>query len=88
MIDRSFISRYQLTKGSIPIIGVGGIASGKDAYEKIKAGASVVEVYSSLVYHGMGLVPTIKKELVDLLHQDGYTSIEQAVGIDNPIKEE
>ena len=36
----------------------------------------------------MGLVPTIKKELVDLLHQDGYTSIEQAVGIDNPIKEE
>lgn len=64
----------------MPIIGVGGIASGEDAYEKIKAGASVVEVYSSLVYKGMGLVPSIKKELVELLHKDGYASIEEAVG--------
>ena len=52
-------SRYRLTEGKVPIIGVGGIASGEDAYEKIKAGASVVEVYSALVYHGLGLVPKI-----------------------------
>lgn len=79
------IVRYQLTKGTVPIIGVGGIASGEDAYEKIKAGASVVEVYSSLVYHGMGLVPRIKKELVELLHRDGYSSVSEAVGRDNEI---
>ena len=77
-----------MTKGQVPIIGVGGIASGKDAYEKIKAGASVVEVYSALVYKGMGLVPHIKKELVELLKKDGYSSIEEAVGKDNEIKEE
>ena len=73
---------YRLTKGQVPIIGVGGISSGADAYEKIKAGASVVEVYSSLVYNGMGLVPKIKKELVELLKKDGYRNIADAVGKD------
>ena len=73
---------YKLTQGKVPIIGVGGIASGKDAYEKIKAGASVVEVYSALVYQGMGLVPRIKKELVELLQKDGYKNVSEAVGKD------
>ena len=73
---------YRLTKGQVPIIGGGGISSGADAYEKIKAGASVVEVYSSLVYNGMGLVPKIKKELVELLKKDGYRNIADAVGKD------
>ena len=73
---------YKLTQGKVPIIGVGGISSGKDAYEKIKAGASVVEVYSALVYQGMGLVPRIKKELVELLQKDGYKNISEAVGRD------
>ena len=73
---------YKLTQGKVPIIGVGGIASGKDAYEKIKAGASVVEVYSALVYQGIGLVPRIKKELVELLQKDGYKNISEAVGKD------
>lgn len=44
--------RYKLTKGKVPIIGVGGVASGEQAYEKIKAGASVIQVYSGLVYEG------------------------------------
>ena len=74
--------RYRLTEGKVPIIGVGGIASGEDAYEKIKAGASAVEVYSALVYHGMGLVPKIKKELSELLEKDGYTNVSEAVGKD------
>lgn len=74
--------RYKLTGGRVPIIGVGGIASGEDAYEKIKAGASVVEVYSALVYHGMGLVPKIKKELCELLERDGYKNVSEAVGKD------
>ena len=71
-----------MTQGQIPIIGVGGISSGADAYEKIKAGASAIEVYSALVYHGMGLVPQIKKDLVDLLHKDGYKHVSEAVGKD------
>lgn len=74
--------RYRLTEGKVPIIGVGGIASGEDAYEKIKAGASAVEVYSALVYHGMGLVPKIKKELSELLEKDGYANVSEAVGKD------
>ena len=74
--------RYRFTEGKVPIIGVGGIASGEDAYEKIKAGASAVEVYSALVYHGMGLVPKIKKELSELLEKDGYANVSEAVGKD------
>lgn len=50
---QSIYDMYELTEGKINIVGVGGISSGKDAYEKIKAGASVVEVYSALVYHGI-----------------------------------
>ena len=71
-----------MTEGKIPIIGVGGISSGEDAYEKIKAGASAIEVYSALVYHGMGLVPQIKKDLVELLRKDGYSNVSEAVGKD------
>ena len=74
--------RYKLTNGKVPIIGVGGISSGEDAYEKIKAGASAVEIYSALVYPGMGLVPQIKKDLVELLHRDGYSNVSEAVGKD------
>ncbi|KAL1464684.1 hypothetical protein WDU94_004308 [Cyamophila willieti] len=71
---------YKLTKGKIPIIGVGGVFSGKDAYEKIKAGASLVQIYTSFVYHGPPLVTRIKAELEELLQKDGYNSVAQAVG--------
>ena len=53
--------------GTIPIIGVGGIASGQDAYEKILAGASVVQLYSALVYHGPVLIKIIKEDLARIL---------------------
>jgi len=53
--------------GSIPIIGVGGIFSGQDAYEKIQAGASLVEVYTAYAFHGPPIVVRIKKELDELL---------------------
>ncbi|KAJ8967123.1 hypothetical protein NQ314_003075 [Rhamnusium bicolor] len=62
------------------IISVGGISSGKDAYEKIKAGASLVQLYTSLVYNGPPVVTKIKKELVQLLAKDGYSNISEAVG--------
>lgn len=71
---------YRLTQGKLPIIGVGGIASGADAYTMIRAGASLVQVYSALVYHGPGLVARIKHELAALLRADGFESIGEAVG--------
>lgn len=72
---------YKLTKGRIPLIGVGGVSSGKDAYEKIKAGASLVQVYSGLVYNGFGMVENIKRELSELITKDGLKSVNQAVGV-------
>lgn len=74
---------YALTHGRVPIIGVGGIASGLDAYVKIRAGASLVQLYSALVYQGPHLVNRIKRELVELLARDGFKSITQAVGADH-----
>jgi dihydroorotate dehydrogenase len=71
---------YRLTGGKLPIIGVGGIASGADAYEKIRAGASLVQLYTALVYHGPGLVQRIKRELTALLSRDGFVSLSDAVG--------
>ncbi|HOO51486.1 MAG TPA: quinone-dependent dihydroorotate dehydrogenase [Alphaproteobacteria bacterium] len=75
---------YQLTNGQIPIIGVGGISNAQEAYDKIRAGASLVQVYSALVYEGPGLANRINKELAELLKKDGFKSLEQAIGADNP----
>lgn len=69
-----------LTKGKIPIIGVGGIFNGKDAYDKITAGASAVQLYTSLIYHGPPVVQKVKDELQDLLEANGFESIEKARG--------
>ncbi len=74
---------YKLTKGTVPLIGAGGIASGADAYAKIRAGASLVQVYSMLVYEGTGLVTRIKHELADLLARDGFETVADAVGADH-----
>lgn len=70
------------TGGRLPLIGVGGISSGVDAYVKIRAGASLVQLYTGLVYGGPGLVVAIKRELAELLRRDGFTSVTQAVGAD------
>ncbi len=71
---------YRLTQGRLPLIGVGGIASAADAYAKIRAGASLVQLYTALVFAGPGLVGQIKSGLVDLLRRDGFGSIAEAVG--------
>ncbi len=73
---------YQITEGRLPIIGSGGIFTGKDAYEKIRAGASMVEIYTALIYEGPELLRTINRELSQLLKKDGYHHISQAVGAD------
>jgi dihydroorotate dehydrogenase len=74
---------YTLTEGKLPIIGVGGIASGSEAYAKIRAGASLVQLYSALVYEGPGLITRINRELVALLKRDGFASVADAVGADH-----
>jgi dihydroorotate dehydrogenase len=72
----------RLTAGRVPLIGVGGIASGADAYERIRAGAALVQLYTALVYEGPGLVGRIKRELAALLRRDGFASVAAAVGAD------
>ncbi|MFA7439626.1 MAG: quinone-dependent dihydroorotate dehydrogenase [Sphingomonadaceae bacterium] len=67
---------------SLPLIGVGGIASAADAYTKIRAGASVVQLYSAMIYQGPGLAARIARELADLLRRDGFAHVAQAVGAD------
>jgi dihydroorotate dehydrogenase len=68
--------------GRVPLIGVGGIASGADAYAKIRAGASAVQLYTGLVYGGPGLIGRILGELDTLLARDGFASVREAVGAD------
>jgi dihydroorotate dehydrogenase len=62
------------------LIGAGGIASGSDAYAKIRAGASAVQLYSSLVFEGPGVIRRIKRDLAARLRSDGFNSIDQAIG--------
>lgn len=71
---------YQLTKGKVPIIAVGGIFDANDAYLKIKLGASLVQIYSALIYNGFSMVEKINKDLDSLLKKDGFSNIGQAVG--------
>ena len=71
---------HQLTAGRIPLIGVGGVASAETAYEKIRAGASAVQLYSALVYKGLSLVPEIATGLERLLDRDGFRNVADAVG--------
>ncbi len=68
------------TKGVVPIIGVGGIFSAEDAYEKIQLGASLIQIYTGWVYQGPSLVPNINKGLLKLMERDGFKNIQEAVG--------
>ena len=70
------------TGGAIPLIGVGGIESADDAYARIRAGASLIQIYSALVYAGPGLVRRMNKGLAALLRRDGFTKLSDAVGVD------
>ncbi|MEQ9518980.1 MAG: quinone-dependent dihydroorotate dehydrogenase [Parvibaculum sp.] len=73
---------YCLTRGRLPIVGVGGVASGADAYRKIRAGASLVQLYSALTFKGPDLVDQLKVDLSKLLARDGFAALKDAVGAD------
>ncbi len=78
-----FISHiYRTTRGRLPIIGVGGIFDANDAYDKIKAGADVVQIYTGWIYEGPGAVKRINRGLLRLLERDGLSHISEAVGRD------
>ena len=70
----------QLTQGRIPLIGVGGVGTAEQAYEKIRAGASAVQLYTAMVFGGLGLAAEIARGLDRLLEHDGFDSVAQAVG--------
>jgi dihydroorotate dehydrogenase len=70
----------QLTDGKLPLIGVGGISSPEQAYQKIRAGASAVQLYTAMVYEGLSLIPGIAKGLDTLLARDGFANVTDAVG--------
>jgi dihydroorotate dehydrogenase len=72
----------QRVEGHFPLIGCGGVASGADAYAKIRAGASAVQLYSALVFEGPPLIRRIKDELAALLKRDGFATVADAVGAD------
>ncbi|XP_053722642.1 dihydroorotate dehydrogenase (quinone), mitochondrial [Synchiropus splendidus] len=74
---------YRLTKGKVTIVGIGGVASGQDALDKIRAGASLVQLYTSLTYQGPPVVTKIKRELEQLLKEQGFSSVSEAVGADH-----
>lgn len=71
---------YEEVGDKLPIIGVGGIFNGDDAYAKIRAGASLVQVYTGMIYEGPGIVKTINQRLTKLMERDGFANIREAVG--------
>ncbi|KAJ8902546.1 hypothetical protein NDN08_006949 [Rhodosorus marinus] len=74
---------YRLTEGKVPLVGCGGVSTGEDAYMKIRAGASLVELYTALIYDGPRAVSRIKGELAEALQRDGFKSVQEAVGADH-----
>lgn len=74
---------YRLTEGRLPIVGVGGVSSGQDAWEKVLAGASLVQLYSALVYQGPPVVNRVRREMEQLLDDSPYQNIREAVGADH-----
>ncbi len=80
---RVLAEAYRLTEGALPIIGVGGVASAEDAYEKVRAGASLIQLYTALIYRGPQLAVELARGLANRLREDGYDHLSEAVGADH-----
>lgn len=83
--DNLISETYKYCGDKIKIIGVGGIFSAADAYEKIRRGASLVELITGMIYEGPALIGQINRDLVTLLQKDGYRNVSEAVGTKNPL---
>src|SRR5204862_6426923 len=77
---RMLAETYVRVEGAFPLIGVGGIDSGAAAFAKIKAGASSIQLYSGLIFRGVGLIGSIKKDLLDFLRIGRLETLADAVG--------
>ena len=85
LIDASIRAWYpRMDPSRHVIVGTGGIFTAEDVYEKIRLGATIVQLYTSLIYHGPGLVKRINRGLCRLMSRDGLSRISDAVGVDNP----
>jgi len=73
---------YRMSRGALPLVGVGGVSNGADAYGKIRAGASLVQLYTAMTFAGPDLARTIAVELAELLARDGFANVSDAVGVD------
>jgi dihydroorotate dehydrogenase len=74
--------RYVSRRVDVPVVGVGGVATAEDAYRKLRAGARLVQLYTGLVYRGPTIARDINRGLLDLLAEDGFDTVEAAVGVD------
>ena len=74
--------RFVAERTDVPVVGVGGVADAEGAYAKIRAGASLVQLYTGLIYEGPGIARDINRGLVELLERDGFERVEDAVGAD------
>ena len=74
---------YKLSRGKVPIIGVGGVDSGQSAFEKIAAGATAIQLYTGMVYNGPGVIKDIKKQLIEILKKEKIKNIQEAIGINS-----
>jgi dihydroorotate dehydrogenase len=81
-LSTALLRRFYKTDPDLVLIGAGGVASGADAYAKIRAGAHAVQLYSALTYAGPGLVRSIKADLAALLSRDGFVAVDAARGVD------
>ena len=77
---RALTAAAEAAQGRLPLIAVGGIDSGEEAYARIRAGAAAVQIYSALVFQGPGLIGRIKRDLADRLRADGFSTISDAIG--------
>ena len=73
---------YELTGGSIPLVGCGGVFTGEDALKKIKAGASLVQLYTSFAYVGPALVPRGRERIIRSVEREGFKNVNEAIGYD------
>jgi len=82
LADAACRTLYAHLRGRVPIIGVGGILSGADAYARIRAGASLVQLYTGLIYEGPGAVPRMVRDIGERLSGDGLSHVTEAIGAD------
>jgi dihydroorotate dehydrogenase len=80
-VSTAFVERVA-RRTDVPVVGVGGISDAAGAYAKIRAGASLVQLYTALVYEGPTVAREINRGLLDLLERDGFDDVSAAVGVD------